>query len=65
MDRPILYHHSFADAKEWGEIDRWRESYRENCNCARAVEAAIKKGFDGMYLDAGCDETQDCVIFMS
>ena len=47
-----LYSDSRNDAKEWGELDLWRESYKENCACARAIEKAIAENFDGMHLNA-------------
>ena len=47
-----LYSDSRSDAKEWGELDLWRESYKENCACARAIEKAIAENFDGMHLNA-------------
>lgn len=47
-----LYIDSRNDAKEWGELDLWRESYKENCACARAIENAIADNFDGMHLNA-------------
>ena len=50
----ILYHYTQKDAKELGELELWRESYRENCSCARAIEAAIRRDFDGMYLKEDC-----------
>ena len=50
----ILYHYTQKDAKELGELELWRESYRENCSCARAIEAAIRRDFDGMYLKENC-----------
>ena len=47
-----LYRDSRKDAVEWGELDLWRESYKENCACARAIEKAIAENFDGMHLNA-------------
>ena len=49
-----LYTGSIEEAKRQDEVELWRESYRENCRCARAIEEAIKKGFDGKSLDSGC-----------
>lgn len=56
MAKP-LYTDCVKDAKEWNELDLWRESYKENCNCARAIEAAIRRDFDGMHLKDGCAES--------
>lgn len=36
-----LYLYSLKEAVELGEKDEWRESYLENCDCARAIERAI------------------------
>lgn len=47
-----LYRDSRSDAKEWDELDLWRESYKENCACAKAIEDAIAENFDGMHLNA-------------
>ena len=49
-----LYTGSIEEAKRQGEVELWRESYRENCSCARAIEEAIKKEFDGMTLNSNC-----------
>lgn len=49
-----LYTGSFREAERQGEVELWRDSYRENCRCARAIEDAIKKDFDGMTLDSNC-----------
>jgi len=49
-----LYTGSVEEAKRQGEVELWRESYRENCRCARAIEDAIKKDFDGKSLDSEC-----------
>ncbi len=45
-----IYTDSCKDAEGWGEIDLWRESHRLNCDCARAIEKAIKQNFDGLRL---------------
>lgn len=41
-----LYPYSLKEAAEWGEKDEWRESYLENCDCARAIERDIKSYID-------------------
>ena len=51
---PYLYLGSSSEAKRYNELDRWRESHKENISCKHAIEAAIKNGFDGMNLDEGC-----------
>jgi hypothetical protein len=49
-----IYRYSLKDAVEHNERDEWRESYRENCSCARAIEESIRANFDGMYLNENC-----------
>lgn len=49
-ERKALYIYSAAEAKRSGELELWRESHKENCKCARAIEDAIRQGFDGMHL---------------
>lgn len=39
--RVPLYEWSLEDAVRNNERDLWRESYKENCVCARALETAI------------------------
>lgn len=45
-----LYLYSLKEAAEWNEKDEWRESYLENCDCARAIERAIDEHYDGERL---------------
>ncbi len=49
-----MYLYSAEDAKRWGELNLWRESHKENCKCARAIEDAIRASFDGFTLQTGC-----------
>lgn len=49
-----LYRYSLAEAKKYGEEQAWRESFKENCRCARAIETAITQNFDGRTLAMGC-----------
>lgn len=53
-ERAILYKYSLQDAVRCGEKELWRESYNENCKCARSIEKAINENFDGMYLNSDC-----------
>lgn len=53
-ERVQLYTGSIEEARRQGEVELWRESYRENCRCAKAIEEVIRQGFDGSVLDAGC-----------
>ena len=48
-----LYPYGAKEARERGEIEKWRESFRENCACAGAIEIAIHENFDGMHLKDG------------
>ena len=49
-----VYPYSFAEAKRLNELDRWKESHKENISCKNAIEEAIRHGFDGMYLQQDC-----------
>ena len=49
-DHKSLYIYSKAEAQEHGELELWRESHKENCKCARAIEDAISRSFDGRTL---------------
>lgn len=49
-----LYIWSLDYAVRSNERDLWRESYRENCDCARAIERAISENYHDNSLD-------DCV----
>ena len=41
-----LYLWSLEYAERSNERDLWRESYKENCDCARAIEKAINSAYD-------------------
>ncbi len=49
-----LYRYSATDAQRNGELELWRESHKENRKCASAIEEAIRKAFDGWYLQDDC-----------
>ena len=49
MSFEFLYKHSRADAVEMDELERWKLSYKANCECKEAIEKAIS-----MYLDSKC-----------
>ena len=53
-DHAYLYIGSISEARRFNELDRWRESHRENIACKQAIEEAIRQGFDGMYLNHDC-----------
>ena len=46
-----LYRYSLEEALRWNERDLCRESHKENCSCARAIEEAIKNGYHDNLLD--------------
>lgn len=46
-----LYMWSLDYAVRSNERDLWRESYRENCDCARAIERAISENYQDNILD--------------
>ena len=45
-----VYQHSADYAREHGEMEAYRVSLKHNRNCKEAIEAAIRKHFDGMHL---------------
>ena len=45
-----VYRYPAADAWEHGELKEFRASMNENIACKTAIETAIRKNFDGMYL---------------
>ena len=40
MSFEFLYKHSRADAVEMDELERWKLSYKANCECKEAIEKA-------------------------
>ncbi len=52
--RKELYVYSRKDAERSGELDRWTDSYRENCVCARDIEKAIEDGYADNSLADDC-----------
>ena len=56
-DYDYLYLNSLSEAKRQDEIALWRASHIKNVACKQAIEEAIRKGFDGMYLDANCAQS--------
>lgn len=45
-----LYRHSYQEAKARGEVEKWRENYRANVACKKAIEESIREGFNGSFL---------------
>ena len=48
-----VYRYSLQEAVAHNEVDDWRNSYRENCNCARAIERAIADHYHDNILENG------------
>ena len=46
-----VYLWSLSEAQKLGEQDLWRESYKENCSCARAIETCIETGYNDNSLN--------------
>lgn len=53
-DFPYLYLYTADEAQYLNELDLWRESFKTNIACKEAIEAAIRRDFDGMHLKDGC-----------
>lgn len=53
-DFPFVYPYSAEEAKRLGQLTEWRESRKLNIACKNAIEQAIRRDFDGMYLKADC-----------
>ena len=49
-----MYVKSREAARTSDEIDLWRESRKQNAECAAAIKDAINRHFDGMYLGEEC-----------
>ena len=49
-----LYPYSSAEARDRNELSLWRESHKANIACRDAIEDAIRRNFDGMYLNEDC-----------
>ena len=45
---------SAEEARALDILPKWRESFHANIDCARAIEDAIQRNFDGMNLSENC-----------
>lgn len=55
MDRDSpLYTSSWEAARKSDETTLWIKSHNANCDCARDIEEAIRKNFDGKHLESDC-----------
>ena len=60
MAEKTLYRWSLSEAQKLGEVDLWRESYKENCTCARAIEDFIASHYSENTLNTdGIEELID------
>ena len=57
-DHKPLYRWSLQDAIAHNEVQDWRDSYKENCDCARAIERAIADHYHDNIL---ADGTKDII----
>ena len=55
-DAPF-YHYSAEHARQVGQLEMWRASHQANIACKEAIENAIRRDFDGMYLKPECAAT--------
>lgn len=53
VEHKPVYRWCLRDAIGNGDTDRWRDSYRENCDCARAIERAIAENYHDNVLQNG------------
>lgn len=58
-DHKPLYRWSLQDAVTHNEVQDWRDSYRENCDCARAIERAIADQYHDNILENGTKDIID------
>lgn len=58
-EHKYVYPWSLKDATVLEEVDLWRESYRDNCTCARAIEKAIENNYDNNVLQT--DAARDII----
>ena len=45
VEHKSVYLWSLQEAQKLNEVDLWRESYKENCTCARAIEQCIDENY--------------------
>lgn len=55
-----LYKDDMMTAKENGEMADWRMSFKENCNCAKAIDKALNENYADNRLDT--DKALDTVL---
>lgn len=55
-----LYMNDMMTAKENGEMADWRSSFKENCNCAKAIDKALNENYADNRLET--DKALDTVL---
>lgn len=55
-----LYKEDMMTAKENGEMADWRMSFKENCNCAKAIDKALNENYADNRLDT--DKALDTIL---
>ena len=55
-----LYKTDLMTAKENGAMADWRSRFKENCNCAKAIDKALNDNFADNHLDT--DKALDTVV---
>lgn len=53
-DTTPVYYHSASYAREHGELDQFRASYRANISCKEAIEQAVADHYRNNRLDPMC-----------
>lgn len=52
-----VFPYSMEEAKRLGRLRVWRESFKANVACKKAIEEAMKRDFDGMHLKSDCAQS--------
>lgn len=64
-DHKLLYRWSLQDAIAHNEVQDWRDSYRENCDCARAIERSIADHYHEIIIPSliqGMGKIKKCAL---
>ena len=54
MDERSLYSYDAETARQREELPLWRASHQANIACKGSIEEAVRKHYDGAYLDNNC-----------
>ena len=52
-----VFPYSMEEAKRLGRLGVWRESFKANVACKKAIEQAMRRDFDGMHLKSDCAQS--------